>query len=229
MLNKWSMFEKCWLFGFIALSIGLSIVLKDSPLNLIASLTGMLSVILVAKGRISNYYYGIVNVALVAITAYQMKFFGTAALNALYFLPMQFVGLYAWKKGSQANNEMDIEVVILTKKQKVNWLLFTVASTVVVGLGLTFVNGNMPFVDAITTILQIIAMYFMVKRFKEQWIIWVVVDVLGVVMWVLAFVNDGGSIAVLVMWIAYLFNAIYGYLNWKKAELNVNKGEVIHE
>ena len=58
----------------------------------IASVAGVLCVVLVAKGSIWNYLFGIVNVSLYAYISYKAALYGDAALNALYYVPMQFIG-----------------------------------------------------------------------------------------------------------------------------------------
>ena len=48
------------------------------------------------------------------------------------------------------------------------------------------------------------------------------VDVFSIVMWAYIFLRDGNEISMLVMWSAFLVNAIYGYYNWRKMEKNQN-------
>lgn len=49
----------------------------------------------------------------------------------------------------------------------------------------------------------------------EQWILWIVVDVVSIIMWfIVVFQQGSNDIGVLIMWSAYLINAIYGFLNW---------------
>lgn len=71
--------------------------------------------------------------------------------------------------------------------------------------------------DATSTVLSVIATILMLARYTEQWIMWVIVNVVSVVLWVMALMSGGeGAVTLLVMWIAYLFNSIYGYVNWRK-------------
>ena len=59
-------------------------------------------------------------------------------------------------------------------------------------------------------------MIISVKMFMEQWIIWIVVDVVTVIMWVVAFSRGNESMATLLMWIVYLVNAVIMYFKWAK-------------
>jgi nicotinamide mononucleotide transporter len=64
-------------------------------------------------------------------------------------------------------------------------------------------------------------MYLLVQRYMEQWLMWIAVDVVSIVMWVLTIVENGNAdIAILVMWLAFLINAVYGYVSWSRLELD---------
>ena len=58
--SDWDLYEKIWLFLFTFIIIGLSVYWKDSLIGILASLTGIWCVVLIAKGKIANYYFGII-------------------------------------------------------------------------------------------------------------------------------------------------------------------------
>ena len=217
--KDWSLFEKCWLLTFTSVNIYLFFAWNDTLVGLIASLTGMMCVVLVAKGKISNYYFGIVNVVLYAYVAYQSNYYGEVMLNLLYFLPIQFVGLYYWRKN--ANKEKtkdDVLVTHLEFNEKLFWMIISILGIFLYGVFLRYLGGTLPFVDSTSTILSIIAMILMIKRVTEQWILWITIDVVSIYMWVYILFQGGNDISMLIMWTAYLVNAMYGYYNWRKLE-----------
>jgi nicotinamide mononucleotide transporter len=217
--KDWNLFEKIWLSVFTLINIYLFFAWKDTLIGLITSLTGMICVVLVAKGKISNYYFGIINVALYAYIAFQSKYYGEVMLNALYFLPMQFIGLYYWKKYKRKGKRKDgVSVKHLSLKEKLIWASFSILGVFFYGLFLKYLGGTLPFIDSSSTILSIIAMILMVKRVTEQWILWITIDVVSIYMWFYILAQGGNEISMLVMWTAYLVNAIYGYYNWRKLE-----------
>ncbi len=130
---------------------------------------------------------------------------------------MQIIGLLLWKKHQAKNQDIsDVVISLLDKKTKIIWGISIVAAVILFGNVLQKMGGAQPYVDATTTILQITAHFFMIKRLVEQWITWMIVDVVSIWMWLTAFLTSGNDVTVLIMWVAYLFNAIYGYYNWKK-------------
>lgn len=214
--DDWSMWEKSWLIVSAFLMIGLSIYWKDNWVGLLASLTGIICVVLVAKGKISNYYFGIVNVIAYAYVAFQWKYYGEVMLNLLYFLPMQFYGIWFWRKHRKKGSWDDVKIKFLSNTQRILWAFISGLGVVGYGFVLKHLGGSLPFVDATSTVLSVIAMILMARLFMEQWVLWIIVDVVSVIMWVVVMLQGGNDIAVLLMWTAYLVNAVYGLINWIK-------------
>lgn len=214
--KDWSMYEKLWLGISTVIILSLSLYWQEGAIGLIASLTGIWCVILVAKGKILNYYFGIVNVVLYAYVAYGWQYYGEVMLNILYFLPMQFIGIYIWRKNRLAPKKDDVKVRIMNNKQRIIWGVISVVAVYAYGLVLQYLGGSLPFIDSISTVLSIIAMIMMAWLYLEQWVLWIIVDVVSIIMWFVVLLKGGNDISILLMWSAYLVNAVYGLINWIK-------------
>ena len=115
---------------------------------------------------------------------------------------------------------------VMSKKQIALLAVISVVCIAIYSLGLQKLNGNLPVFDAMSTVLSVFAMYLSVKMYAEQWLLWIVVDVVTVAMWVFSVINnEPNAMVMVVMWTAYLINAIYGYINWR----NLAKQEEVHE
>lgn len=213
--DNWTTFEKAWLATFTAVGIGLSLNWGSNIIGIIAMVTGLWTVVLVAKGDISNYAFGVINVVLYGYIALQSNFYGEVMLNWGYYLPMQFVGYYLWKK----NMDDDlVKVKSFTTKQRVGMYVGSIAAIGGYGLVLKALNGSLPFFDATSTVLSVVAMLLMAARSKDQWGLWIIVNVVSIYMWMTTFLETGNGITMVVMWSAYLVNAVYGYYNWSKMQ-----------
>jgi nicotinamide mononucleotide transporter len=213
----WTTFEKTWLTAFSIITITLFFWWNDTIIGLGASLTGMLCVILTAKGKISNYYFGIINCILYAYVAYQSRFYGEVILNILYFLPAQFLGIYYWKQHiNRKKTKDDVIVEWFSWKERITWIIITITGTAGAGIFLKAIGSDLPYIGAFTAIMSIIAMILTIKRVAEEWILWIIVDIVTIYMWFYSIGQGGNDISVLIMWIAFLTNAIYGFINWIK-------------
>lgn len=82
--------------GVIASNIAYSVLSGSiDAVGSIAGIAGVICVVLVAKGSIWNYAFGIINVSMYAYISYKAALYGDAGLNALYYLPMQFIGWWS--------------------------------------------------------------------------------------------------------------------------------------
>ncbi|WP_296866504.1 nicotinamide riboside transporter PnuC [uncultured Methanobrevibacter sp.] len=82
-------------------------------------------------------------------------------------------------------------------------------------------NGNLPFVDALSTVVAIIALYISIKMYTEQWLLWIIVNIVTVIMWIYALNNGNGSVVILIMTLIYLINSIIMYFKWKNESDNL--------
>ncbi len=215
-LKGWKKWEISWLSTAVIAIVALSLYWQDSLMGIISSTTGVICVICTGKGKLSAYIFGLINIVLYAIISYQAGFYGEVMLNSLYYLPMQFYGFREWQK----NISNEKQEVVKRKMNLKNFgiLIATISLlTIVYGIFLKSLGGNLPFIDAFSTVASIIAMYISVKRYTEQWLIWIVVNIISVIMWGYAFFVQGvESIATLLMWSVYLINAIIMYIKWRK-------------
>ncbi|WP_313800132.1 nicotinamide riboside transporter PnuC [Cytobacillus sp.] len=218
-MKDWTTFEKLWLIIFTLTNIYLFFAWDDTILGLITSISGMLCVVLVAKGKVSNYYFGIIQTGTYAYIAYSYGLYGEVMLNALFYFPLQFVGIYLWKQHSTDRKIKgeDIQINVLTKKGWIGTIISFLAIFILYALLLKKLGGNVVWIDSATTTLSVIAQILMLKRFTQQWLFWIAVNVLSIVLWLKALILQGGNdVSMLVMWSAFLINSIYGYYNWSK-------------
>lgn len=214
-LTGWQPLEAAWLILATAVILGLSLYWKDTLLSLTAAVTGAWCVILTGKGKRSSFIFGLVNTVCYALVALEAKYYGEVMLNALYYLPMNFVGWFAWKK--HMNDETG-EVIKerLNLKQSVVIYVLTGAAIWGYGLILKKLGGNLAFIDSMSTVISVVAQILSIKRLMEQWVLWIVVDVVTVIMWAVHFAQGGETIATLAMWSVYLINAVIMFIRWNK-------------
>lgn len=225
-IKGWNRFEIAWITLFSFVAIILSLVWKESLLGFSVFLSGIICVVLAAKGNIWTYGFGIYNSLSYAYVSYLNGLFGETMLNALYYFPMQIVGWLIWKR------RMDGSTVVmrkLTLKGIVLVILLCLVGTAGYGYWLsTLPRQNTPFIDAFTNVLSIIAMILMAQRYREQWGLFILINAVSIVMWSYRLVNGSQDAATMVvMWSAYLVNSIYGMVSWsrgaKKAEVQAKE------
>ena len=214
-LKKFSLFEWGMIVSVIGFTIYFSLIDKTSSIwyliiDGLAAICGIFCVVLCAKGKKSQYIWGLFNVIGYIIIAFINKYYGEVMFNSLYYLPSQFIGYYLWNKHENKKTN-DVEAKKLNLKQTILLLVITAASIFGYKLMLDLLGGNNTILDSASTMISIIANSLMLLRYREQWLLWIIIDMITVIMWVL--VKD---YIMVTMWAVYLINAFYGYYNWTK-------------
>lgn len=224
-LKNWNKFDYLWMLIANAVIIGVSLYFHDTAIGIISSVTGTICVILTGMGRMSNFIFGTINIIAYAIVAYKATYYGEVMLNVFYYLPTNIIGWFMWKKHM---NDENGEVVKrkLTLKMEIIIAVLSIVGIFAYGYLLSkYTNDALPYTDSMSTILSIVAQFLLLKRYMEQWIIWIVVDGVSIFMWIMAFFNGGESIATLLMWSVYFINAIFMFIKWYR-ESKENNCEV---
>lgn len=222
----WSKLEIALIVFMLVALMYTSYLWHDTPISIICTITGVLCVVLVAKGDIWNYFWGVINVSLYAYICYQANYGGDFVLNLFYYLPMNFLGLFVWLKNYGNKQSEIVDINSMSLKTNIFYIILLFVMTVAIGLAMPFINNLFgmevnpsPFVDAFTTSGSILAMYLMIKRYANQWLIWILVNIFSVYMWAISYKDS----AMTIMYVAYLLNSIFGYINWIKLDREQNK------
>ena len=218
-----SLYDWFLIVGVIASNVIYSVLSGDMDIvGSVASIAGVLCVVLVAKGNIWNYLFGIINVSMYAYISYKASLYGDAGLNAFYYVPMQFIGWWQWRKRgaamspSEAGDQgVQVKARRFTWHQRILLALGCAAAVVACGYVLKHFGDPQPFKDSATTVLSIVAQALMALAFMEQWILWIITNVISVVMWCICVARGEAHAAVMViMWVFYLLNSLNGFRVW---------------
>ena len=211
------------IIGVIASNIIYSVLSGNVDLvGSVAGIAGVLCVVLVAKGSIWNYLFGIINVSMYAYISYKADLYGDAALNALYYVPMQFIGWWQWRKRGAAMSQAEagdrgvqVKARRFTWEQRLMLGLGCAAAVIVGGYVLKYFGDPQPFKDSSTTVLSIVAQALMALAFMEQWALWIVTNIISVIMWCICVARGDAHAGVMViMWVFYLLNSLNGLRVW---------------
>ena len=192
--------------------------MPDTPWSLISGLLGICSVVLSAQGNILTFVFGFGQVATYTYLCVREQFYAEIALNIYYFVTMIY-GVYVWKKRLQTDSSLQIQTRQLRGKSLPLLLLSVTALSVLVGWFLqVYTDDPQPYLDAFTTVPALVAQILMILAYREQWYIWMMVDVLALVMWLRA-----GNYCMAAQYLFWCANCIYGYVEWTRKTLSENQ------
>ena len=188
------------------------------------SLMGVLCTVLSANGHILTFLFGLIDVSIYGAMCLAGARYGNAALHLLYFLPMQFIGFFQWKKrGAKADKE--VKARRLSGKQ---WLLYSglflaglvIAYYVLLARDKTEAAGVVKWLvlmDAFSMMCNLIGQFLLSTAYMDQWFFWIGVNVSTIIMWVLTLRQDPSSAYAtiyIVKYSFYLLNSFNGLRIW---------------
>ena len=212
MWDGFSLYEKLFMWGMVLLQIAVYIIAPDSWYGIVAGVAGCISVVLTAKGRWMMYPIGFIQNFTYTVLAFQNKFYGEVFEQVFYVVTMIW-GMVAWAKNMTINEDGTQDV----KTRKFSWLewVVTVAGVAIgtwgFGAWLNSIGAAQAYTDAATNVMALFAQILMVKRYREQWFLWLLIDLFCIKMWWVA-----GNWSMVAMYVAWTANCIYGWYNWTK-------------
>ncbi len=193
-----------------------------SFLEFTGTVINLLCVILVARRNILTWPLGIVGVVLFGILFYQINLYADFFEQIYYFIT-SVMGWYMWAAVRRRSPEdKHISVERNSIKANIAWVAGITGISVIATWALSNIHiwlpmlfpepASLPALDATTTVMSFAAQYLMMKRKLENWYLWILVDVIAI--W-LYWYKEVPFIALL--YVVFLFNAIYGWWAWKRA------------
>lgn len=221
--TRWSKYDKLWLVFSILLIILASVykflfVINESSniileiMSCIVAILGVTYVLGIAKQTRYAYFFGIGNVILYAIVCYTKGLYISSMYNLFYSFPVMIYGFINWGR-SKGN----FEVKSFSNKQRV---FLTIGMFLAIGIfafiSKNIFNGSNVLLDAIVSVSVCVATFLMAKRYIEQWVLFIIANFFGVIMFVVINFEKMNDVELLIMWIIYLINSVYGMIEWKK-------------
>jgi nicotinamide mononucleotide transporter len=161
--------------------------------------------------NVVTFVFGFAQVATYTYLCCIERFYAEIAINIYYFFTMIY-GVYCWRKRLS-----DHSLQVQTRRLSHN--IFPFIGVVIVLLSVLtgwllqrYTDDPQPYLDAFTTIPAIAAQILMVMAYREQWYLWLMVDLLALVMWLRA--ENYCMAAQYAFWCA---NCVYGYIQWTKS------------
>lgn len=187
----------------------------DSVQALISAVCGITYTVFAGKGYPVCYLFGVTGSSFYAYISAQNALWGNVFLYLGYYVPMQILGFWQWRK----NLKQDKNEIVKTSLKLKEFFIIILCSVVLVIILAAFLGTTAdkhPILDSMTTIFSISGMYLTVRRCIEQWLFWMIVNALSLLMWLNIALQGGRVYSTVIMWAVYLFLAFYFYLQWRR-------------
>ncbi len=191
--------------------------LSDHWLDILTTILGLAYILLEYRASIWLWAVGFLMQSLGIILYYQKGLYADCGME-LYYLTMTVYGYFHWvRKTRQSKKEKKEErrydaITHFPKRLALLWTAITlVAWGTLYWFLITFTDSKVPLADSFTTALSFVGIWALARKYLEQWLIWIVVDVVTTVLYFYKDIPFKASLYAL-----YVVIAIIGYLKWKR-------------
>lgn len=218
LLKDWTLFEKILLIGSILIVSATGIIFNSDLLTPICSIVGIITALLLAKGKYMGQVFGLLIVILYSIVSFRNKFYGEVIIYLIIMLPMYVMGIISWIR-HQDKKTNSVEVNKISKQE---WVIVALVS-VVWFIGIYFLlksfNTEELFVSSLSVLDSLFAIYLQIRRSKYSFYFYVINDLVLILLWgIPCIMGSFFLIPMLMNPIINLVNDIYGIVNWRKLE-----------
>lgn len=207
-----------WSCSVLVIVISFAIFDRVNYLTLVTSIIGVTSLIFNAKGNPIGQVLMIIFSILYGIISYSFAYYGEMLTYLGMTLPMAIVALITWIKNPYKDKKSEVKVNKISLKEWI--LMFVLALLVTFGFYFVLKHFNtaniVPSTISVTT--SFIAVYLTFRRSPFFALGYALNDVVLIILWILASIESLSYISVVVCFVAFLFNDIYGFISWKKME-----------
>ena len=191
-------------------------------LDALTTALGLAYIILEYKASIWLWAVGFVMQSLGIVLYYQNGLYADCGME-FYYLAMTIYGFISWKFIKSKRTKSDLPITHFNKKMILPWIAITLfVWGLIYWLLVTYTNSKVPLADSFTTALSMVGIWALARKYLEQWLIWIVVDVVTCALYFYKNIPFKASLYAL-----YVVIAVFGYINWKKrTEQNMEQNPI---
>ncbi len=183
----------------------------EQTVEIFGMISGLVYIFLEIKEKLFMWPVGIITSAFYIIVFFTSKFYADMGLQ-VYYLVISIYGWIYWHRGNQKSQTKKLQVTRLTKKTAFILLLFTFGLFIIMSFILKkYTDSPLPYWDSFTTALSVTATWMLAKKIIEQWLIWIIVDLVSMGLYIYKHLYPTAF-----LFLVFTILAFVGYLEWKK-------------
>ncbi len=215
--NYFSRTEKIlWSSSTIMIVLSFCLFDRTNYMTLLASVIGVTSLIFNAKGNPIGQALMIVFSIIYGIISLAFAYYGEMITYLGMTAPMAFIALISWIKNPYNGNKAEVKVNRLKLMDTILMFILTGVITVLFYFILkAFGTANL-LPSTISVATSFLAVYLTFRRSAYFALAYAANDIVLIVLWILATMKDVSYLSVVICFIMFLVNDLYGFLNWRR-------------
>lgn len=191
---------------------------RESYLTLTASVIGVTSLIFCAKGNPAGQVLMIIFSIIYAVVSFSFSYYGEMITYLGMTLPMAVFSLISWLKNPYKGKKSEVAVNKLHKKEIIFAAVLTIAVTVIFYFILKYLKTQNLYVSTFSVTTSFAAAYLTFRRSPYFALLYAMNDIVLIVLWIYASFSDISYFSVVICFIVFFVNDMYGFISWRKME-----------
>lgn len=224
-IGGFTAFEKAlWILSVILITASFIIFDRSGYLTLTASLIGVTSLILNAKGNPAGQALMIIFSILYGIISLSFSYYGEMITYLGMTGPMAVLALISWLRNPYGNGRSEVKVNRLKAAEVVFMCVLTVAVTAVFYFVLLYFDTANMIPSTISVTTSFLAVYLTFRRSAFFPLAYAANDIVLIVLWTLATKENIGYLSVVFCFVVFFVNDFYGFISWSKMKRRQESG-----
>lgn len=207
-----------WLSSVLLITVFFFIFDRKNYLTLAASLIGATALIFNAKGNPIGQGLIIIFAVLYAVISYGFAYYGEMITYLGMSAPMALIALISWLKNPYNGNKAEVKVNRISGKEFIFMLVLTIIVTIIFYFILKNLGTANILPSTISVTTSFAAAYLTFRRSPLYAVAYAANDAILLILWTLAAVKDISYLSVIICFVMFLFNDIYGFVSWQKMQ-----------
>lgn len=218
-IGYFSALEKTlWLVSVVMIVVSFFLFDGSSPLTLAASLVGVTSLIFNAKGNPAGQALMIAFSILYGIISFSVAYYGEMLTYVGMTMPMAIFSLVSWLKNPYNGKKSQVKINSLSGKEVLLMCLAAIAVTAGFYFILDYFDTANIIPSTISVTTSFVAVYLTFRRSPFFALGYAANDVVLLVLWISASVENVRYVSTVICFVAFLFNDLYGFICWQKTK-----------
>ncbi|MBE6679454.1 MAG: nicotinamide mononucleotide transporter [Ruminococcaceae bacterium] len=207
-----------WIFSMVFIITSFLLFDRANYLTLIASLMGATSLIFCAKGNPIGMIIMVFFCLFYGYISWTFRYYGELMTYVFMSLPMSVFSLVSWLKNPYKGNVSEVAVRKLRRNDIISMILLTILVTTVFYFILDYFDTANLIPSTLSVSTSFFAVFLMYKRSPYYALAYAANDIVLIILWILASISDISYISVVICFITFLVNDIYGFINWRRMQ-----------
>lgn len=223
LLHYFTTFEKTlYCVSVVVIVVSFFLSGTNNYMTVTASLIGATALTFLSKGNVIGQILVVVFSVFYGLISISYAYYGEMLTYLGMSAPIAIASIITWLKNPSKHSKAEVKINVIRKKEIFFMALLSIAVTIAFYFVLRHFNNANLIVSTISITTSFVAAYLSMRRSAYYALAYAVNDVILIILWIMASIDNITYLSMVVCFLVFLCNDIYGFVNWSKMKKRQN-------